>query len=500
MVEKLFQDILSGIDVRQNLSSLRQEIKSEYEKEKVEDLIDIDNYRKIVSLLDSEDPKTRKNCALFMGDMELDALFLQPLFDAYQKEDTLFVKSSYLTAMSCMDYEQFLPELKERLKVLGREELLPENKKHILEEMRILSDMVVRVEGTKKHRFTGEKREQEFIMLLNRNHIDTVMKQLEEVENLDMSKVKPFAAGITLKTDCLHEILPMRTWHEILFLIDGMKTCEMDALQAAKDVADSKLLSFLKGNHNGTFPFYFRVEIKSKNMPLDKKSIFAKKLCGEIERLTKRQMINNTSSYEVELRLVETKEKKFNILVRLNTIEDQRFAYRKEVIAASIKPVNAALLVQLAKPYMIPDARVLDPFCGVGTMLIERQKVVKANTSYGIDMYNDAIQKAHINTEAARQIIHYVNKDFFEFTHEYLFDEIFTNMPFPTGHKSEEEIYAIYERFFGCIRTHLEKDGTIILYTHNKDYVKRLVREKNFVILKEFEINTKEYTHLFIIK
>ena len=111
------------------------------------------------------------------------------------------------------------------------------------------------------------------------------------------------------------------------------------------------------------------------------------------------------------------------------------------MIPTSIKAVNAALTVKLTEKYQKEGAQILDPFCGVGTMLIERHKAVKANTMYGVDIQEDAILKARTNTEAAKQIVHYVNRDFFEFKHDYLFDEIITDMPFKIGRKTEEEIY-----------------------------------------------------------
>ena len=115
---------------------------------------------------------------------------------------------------------------------------------------------------------------------------------------------------------------------------------------------------------------------------MDKKVKIVIRFSCELERLSGRKLINSASDYEIELRLIENKEHKLNMLLKLYTIEDDRFSYFKKHIAASLKPVNAALMVELAKDYMVSDAQVLDPFCGVGTMLIERQKAVKANTSY----------------------------------------------------------------------------------------------------------------------
>ena len=73
-------------------------------------------------------------------------------------------------------------------------------------------------------------------------------------------------------------------------------------------------------------------------------------------------------------------------------------------------------------------------------------------------------------------------------------------MPFAIGRKTEEEIYDIYEGFFRRAKSFLEKEGKIIMYTHNRDYVIRLAKENGYVILKEFNILAKEETQLFIIK
>mgnify|MGYP002245200123 CR=1 FL=1 len=67
--------------------------------------------------------------------------------------------------------------------------------------------------------------------------------------------------------------------------------------------------------------------------------------------------------------------------LKLYTIPMQRFSYRKNVVAASIHPSLAAMLVSLAKPYLKENAQILDPFCGVGTMLIERDIAQPARES-----------------------------------------------------------------------------------------------------------------------
>jgi len=497
MIKNLLENIMHGIDVRQNLSQIRQEIKETNPKNELLALIGDDRelINGLTHLLESEDAKTRKNTALLMGDLGIEE-FCVSLFNAYNAEDQMFVKSAYLTALKSFNYFAYLSDFKNRLIDLAEIELTIENKKHVEEEMRALTELIVDIEGIVTHKFGGFNEDYSCILLTNRLHTSVTKAQLDEIKGCE---AREFNAGVEVKTNNLYDILPIRTYSELLFTIMGMKNCEMNAISAAKTISNSDLLSVLKKAHSGTTPFYFRVEIKSK-MPLDKKSIFAKKFSSELERLSNRQLLNSPSNYEFEIRMIENKLGTFNLLLKFNTIKDERFDYRIGNISSSIKPVNAALLVALAKEYMIDNARVLDPFCGVGTMLIERQKVVKANTSYGIDILEEAINKAKINTEAAGQIIHYINRDFFDFTHEYVFDEIFTNMPSAIGRTTEEDIYELYKKFFDTVKNFLTQDGTIIMYSHNRDYVNQLAIENRFKVIKEIEIMDKEETFLFILK
>lgn len=259
----------------------------------------------------------------------------------------------------------------------------------------------------------------------------------------------------------------------------------------------SDLLTFLQQDHKGDTPFYYRIELKS-NKDLRFKSDLTKKIASTLELESNRMLLNSPSHYEIELRIIENEEGNCSIMVKYFTLPDHRFSYRTESVAASIKPTDAALLAALAQPYMAEDAQVLDPFCGVGTMLIERQKIQKANTSYGIDIYPTAIAKAQENTQNAGQIIHYINKDFFNFTHEYMFDEIFTNMPFAAGKTTQQEIVQLYEQFFKKIPSLLTKEGKVILYTHNATEAKKIAAKNSYKLLAAFPYRNKPRTDLLI--
>lgn len=483
--------ILAKEQVRQNLSALRKEITQPDIMAQVRQ--DIQKHTQaLLALLQHEDAKTRKNAALLMGDLALDCCAL-PLLTAYQAEGTLFVKSAYLTALQAFDCTAFVPVLQERQRTLQNTSRTPENDKHIREELQALSALVLCTEGMPKHTFTGFGCMLDCVLLTNRLQAHVTADAVQHGEIL------PFPTGVRVRTDHLAELLSLRTYSEWLLVIPDCDTLPNEPVQAAKILAQSPLCNLLYDLHAEKTPFACRIEMKT-TMSADKKGDFIRKMADALAVQTQHKLINSTSQYEVEIRLIANKAGTFHVLCKLFTLPDTRFAYRKQAVAASMRPAQAALLVHLAKPYMMQRARVLDPFCGVGTLLLERHKQVGNNTAYGIDCYATAIEKAKENTEAAAQIVHYINKDCLEFAHEYQFDEIFTNMPSVTAGKSEREITNLYCGFFPMAKQWLTAQGTMILYSHDPWLVSDLQAVYGYQIVDEFEIMRKQQGWLFILK
>ena len=91
----------------------------------------------------------------------------------------------------------------------------------------------------------------------------------------------------------------------------------------------------------------------------------------------------------------------------------------------------------------------------------------------GLDIYRDAIEKARRNAENAGCVVHYINRDYFDFTHSYLFDEIITDMPRSQGEEAKEESRKLYGRFFEKSLTHLKDGGMMVLYTMEPELAER---------------------------
>ncbi|MGL6173078.1 MAG: TRM11 family SAM-dependent methyltransferase [Cellulosilyticaceae bacterium] len=492
MIKAIYQNILDQQDIRKNLIELKKQIKEKPAKNAlIRELAG--NYEVFYRLLEDEDAKVRKNVALIMGELAIPE-FSSKLYEAYEKEEKLFVKSDYLVALKAFDYRELLEPLKKRLDFITTTEVEEGSRKHIDEEIRVLNEMVLMLEGTDMHPFTGYNELSDLILLTNRDHQEITLDQIKK------GKGKVFNAGVVVRTKELKEILDIRTYSDLLFRLNGISTVESTPLEAAKAIYEGGLLDFLDARHEGGGAYYFRLEIKSK-MPLDKKSTFAKKMASELERVSGRKLINSTSNYEFEIRLIENKEGEFNVLLKLYTLPDTRFEYRKNAIAASIQPVGAALIAELAKDYLKQDAVVLDPFCGVGTMLLERDKVMPAQVMYGVDIFGEAIEKATENADLDNTDVYFINRDFFDFGHKYLFDEIFTNMPARSGRKSEQEMTELYNKFFEKAAMIMKNQGIIVMYTRDRALVQRnLDHSPQYTLLKEFEISRKEAAYVCILQ
>lgn len=491
MVKEYYEKICEGEQVRANLISLKEQIRDEKERRAFAYLLGGD-FGKLCRLLKHEDPKVRRNAALILGKMESEDL-LPVLFDAYQKEETRFIRADYLRAMAEMDYAPLLERLEKKLEELRRIKPQPEEEKHLSEEIRILQAMVMKYQEKSRHKFTGYHETPEMILVTNRCQREATARQIQG------GRTAMLAGGIRVKGVEIGEILPIRTWSELLFPVDTPSLPVQEPEKTGRALA-AAVLEKLGGLHREGGAFLFRIELKGA-MEANKKGGYIRKIADAVERASAGALINSVEDYEAEIRLLQRRDGAFAPMLKLYTIPSGRFAYRREVVASSIAPVNAALTAELARPYLKEGAQVLDPFCGVGTMLIERSRAVAAGSMYGVDIFGEAIEKARLNTGRSGCRVNYINKDFFEFEHEYLFDEIITDMPQATPAKPKPEIRKLYQDFFEKARRLLKEEAVMVLYSTEPSFVTEGTgRGGAFQIEEKFLINEKNGTTVFVIR
>lgn len=501
-IKEYYEAVCAGREVRKHLIALRDELKEEKNAREFAYLLGGD-FSVLCGLLEDADPKIRRNAAAILGKMESEDL-LPILFDAYRREKTLFIRADYLRAMSGMDYSPVLGALQERIDELCGAELPPEERKHAAEELRVLRGMVQGSQKREPHEFTGWHVPADVILVTNRCQREVTARQIRR------GKVTMLAGGVRVRGAETADLREIRTWTELLFPLETGENAAALTLPAGEMRADAAqriggalagpLLGFAERMHREGGAFCFRIEMKSAAEP-ERKGVFLRRLSDAMERASGGQLINSVSDYELELRLVGRKDGSLVPMVRLCTIPDERFAYRREYVASSIAPANAALAAELARPWLREGAQVLDPFCGVGTMLIERDRAVKAGIMYGVDIFGEAVEKARANAELAGRQVFYIKKNFFEFEHGYLFDEIITDLPQVTAGHPRQEISALYRDFFGAVGRHLKPDAVLILHTTEPRLVGEALRGRGeYRIEARYLLNEKRGTEVFVLQ
>ena len=175
MINKLCKEICAGNNIRENLIQLNQTVKDEAFMEYF-----LDEYYEteavFVGLLDHEDAKVRKNIIKLLGKVA-DPVLMEPLFRHYQAEETQFLKSDYLAALSEFEYKDYLPELKKRWEELSGQELT----KHSQEEMKQLRKLIWKLDPPKRHTFSGYDMENKLLFIVPRGHEAAVLEQMEAV-------------------------------------------------------------------------------------------------------------------------------------------------------------------------------------------------------------------------------------------------------------------------------------------------------------------------------
>lgn len=508
MITELYKQLQQNTEVRRTLIAMKEALRGADGKRERSELISFcgGDFKTLTGCLSAEDAKVRKNAALVIGELAVPKL-LPALWEAYNAEQTRFVRSAYLAAMKSYDYSGLMPELKQAQARVNALEATQESRGHLQEERMLLRELIAAKESEKPHRYTGDGVLSELVLTANRNHRHVLL------EELGACRKKEFAAGAMVQTKEPSGLFALRTFEEMFFVLPGCKAVPAEPAAAAKALVSAGLLEYLRERHedNGA-PYRFRIELRGK-MTLEKRGSFVRRMAAVLEEETKGALANVTEGYEAELRLIETKAGDFNVLLKLFTLRDRRFSYRQKTIAAGMRPVNAALCMALADgqlrtladgskvSFLAENASVLDPFCGAGTMLVERAKRRPVREMFGLDILEEAVGAARENTRLADVKANYVHRDFFTFTREELFDEIVTDMPFTASENPErqQEIEGIYRRFFGKASGHLKQDGVLLILTHDRALVRKY-GIKDFAVVKEFELSMKEGSYLFLLQ
>lgn len=407
------------------------------------------NIDKILKLLQSEDPKVRMHTAQIIGNTcAID--YLDELINAMMHEDTMFALPSLLLAIGnaknarAKDFlENYIPR--------------SDIEKHLYAEKAALSKALANFVPRSKANVRILPTD---IVLVTTPNANVTFSALQK---LDMSpkKIGDYI-GVTRLAD-FNDIYKTRAFCEAFIYLGQCNKEELPQFLASREKAIVQ--------RTGVTGYRLEVKSVSHEVRLDviRKCIAAMNV-----------LVNTPSAYSIEIMLDIHDD---NAQVFLNPLVDKRFDYRKKSVPASINPGVAACVCNYASEFFNPDARVLDNFCGSGTMLFERG-FYPHHTLTGVDINLSAIDAASENNRfaSARPQFHYM--DALKFTAK-KYDEVITNMPFGLRVSNHAQNERLYKNYFHILPEILVSGGVAVLYTHEKHLTERLLKMSDrFEMLK----------------
>jgi len=378
----------------------------------------------------SPTPKVRKNAYRLMGSLE-DPRDLPVLREALQREETLFAIPSLLLALGRLADEETLrayappasagPETDGLVAqiVLAREKALQRFERYGAEKL-------ARLPAPKK-----------VLCYPPEGFLDCLLAELSEL-GLSPAAERGAAAVVTdridlvYRADCMTEaLLPLA--FEV----------PLDADEIVRRVGE------LPGTR-------YRIELRGYTRD-------RRRLIGALAQALPGQ--NNPSAYDTELR-VDCHMDRADLYLKLWNVLDERYPWRQRTVSASIHPATAACLARYAQRFERRERpRVLDPFCGCGSLLFARETLGPCRVLMGVDKSGAAVECARGNARAGKSKAAFVTKDALRFEGREGFDLILSNLPFGNRVGNHEDNTRLYDRFVRRLPELLSPGGVAVLYT-----------------------------------
>ena len=418
----------------------------------------------LYAALASNEPKLRKNTARLMGELKF-AGDVPALISALKVEGTRFVRPSLLLALGSIGGDEAKATLQAHTVPPAESEY---DERHVRDELDALAtaNKSFLAQSLPAHEFTGLQTPAELELTTPELLSGSLVYELNK---LNIKPLRTTASSVILMERDIARLYRCRSFFDA-FIVLGRDLSPEPKSAAIKLKAPFETL--LKSCHSdaGQTRFGYRIEIRGET---DRASL-AKTLAGYLDGDA---LVNAPGAYEAELRLVLKPNGSMDAYVKLFTLKDTRFSYRLGALPASIHPATASALLLHAREHLTENARVLDPCCGSGTMLIERGMITKCASLTGVDIAHKAIDVARRNAEAAGCGAKFIVNDSLRFEAARPYDELIANLPFGNRvgtHKQNEKFYA---GLLALIPKWVRHGGIAVLYTMEFTLLKKLLME-----------------------
>ena len=181
-------------------------------------------------------------------------------------------------------------------------------------------------------------------------------------------------------------------------------------------------------------------------------------------------------------------DSEFFLAVRLSDDRMRHREYKAAHRPASLRASSAAALAWLSEPR--DDDVVLDPFCGAGTVLIERAHLGKYAMLLGSDRDQGALAAARINVGARYKPIRLENWDAGALPiDDASVSKIVTNLPWGIRYGSHGENRKLYPEWFREFARVLKSGGIMVILTAEWRLMRDLQRSRKIAPSKIIRVS-----------
>jgi len=269
-------------------------------------------------------------------------------------------------------------------------------------------------------------------------------------------------AGLLARLRCIHDVRISVAVHESL---SRTPPAEVPKRLADLLAASDFLRRWRESIDTSSETLRYRFSLEGLQLP---KSVFRDTLVAVRAALAQFALTDSPSRYAAMLR-IEVTPAATRVWFVPTFERDERFAYRRADVGASIAPVVGACLARLVRGG--GEGVVVDPTCGSGTLLIERALLDGGVSLVGIDVSPTATRAAGENVVAAQlaQRIAIRQGDAADRTHwPEQCREVIANLPFGVRSATmDRDLKAVYRGIVKNTAETLQQGGRALFYTGN---------------------------------
>ena len=395
-------------------------------------------------------PKVRKNAYRLMGALE-DDRDIPVLREALETEETLFAIPSLILALGRLGDEETLRSYEPPAS------LSPETDGLVAQIVLSRDKALQSFETYGAETITRLSAPRKVLCYAPEGFLDILMEELAEL-GFSPAREHGAAAVVTERIDRIYQT-----------------NCMTEALlPIGYDVSlDAQTIARQVGSIPGT-----RYRIELRGYTRDRRKLIAA-LAGALPGQ------NSPSAYDTELR-VDCRLDKADLYWKLWNVADHRYPWRQRTVSASLHPATAFCLARYAMKFEKRERpRVLDPFCGCGSLLFARETLGSCRVLVGVDKSGTAVESARTNARAGKSKASFVTRDALRFEAREGFDLILSNLPFGNRVGNHEDNTRLYDRFVRRLPELLAPGGTAVLYTMEYKLLKSCLDRVRGLVLRE---------------